>query len=124
MAAFRFSLQPLLDRLAHIEAAKRQALLAAELAAAREAAKLASLAERLGALSHAFSDDFRSLAASDVRGLLLEIDVARTAVAQQELVVKAADAAAAGVREEFLSSPRGPNANSSKPCATARTRRS
>jgi flagellar biosynthesis chaperone FliJ len=46
-------------------------------------------------------DDFRTLA-DRVRELLLEIDVVKSAAAQQEQVVFAAGAAAGSVREEFL----------------------
>jgi flagellar export protein FliJ len=101
MALFRFSLQSLLDRRAHVETAKRQALLAAESDAAREGVRLDSLEARLHELSRAFSDDFGVLAAAEVRRLLLEIEIVKTAVAGQRHVAEAARTQAGGARDEF-----------------------
>jgi flagellar export protein FliJ len=102
MALFRFSLQSVLDHRAHVESAKRQALLAAESVAAQEGAKLDSLEARLHELSRAFSDDFGALAAADVRGLLLEIEIVKTAVDGQRHLAGAARADASGARDEFM----------------------
>jgi hypothetical protein len=90
MAPFRFSLQALLDRRANLEAEQRRALLAAEGVAARENAKLATLAARLQQSSRSFGDACAETAAGDVRALLLEIELVKNALARQR---HAADAA-------------------------------
>jgi hypothetical protein len=78
MAPFRFSLQALLDRRANLEAEQRRALLAAEGVAARENAKLATLAARLQQSSRSFGDACAETASGDVRALLLEIELVKT----------------------------------------------
>jgi len=101
MAAFRFSLQPVLERRTRIETAQREVLLAAERAAAGARAELVALDLRLHGLSRAFSGSFAALGASDVRGLLLEIEVVKTSLAKQRHVTDAARAAASRARDAF-----------------------
>jgi flagellar export protein FliJ len=102
MAPFRFSLQALLDRRANLEAEQRRALLAAEDVAARENAKLATLAARLQQSSRSFSGAWADTAAGDVRALLLEIELVKNALARQQHAADAACREAAVIREAFL----------------------